>query len=127
MVQTEINTPVPNIQTTFGLSVSSEYWKKNFYIVEICRFRTLLKESDENIFQPMQSLTISDTDRTCAFFLSQYNGPLRALHTMMVDPNCIIKKFGGKDLPVTQGEIVDVIQFINSKKALCLNQFGKCT
>lgn len=119
--------PVPNIQTTFGLSVSSEYWKKNFYIVEICRFRTLLKESDENIFQPMQSLTISDTDRTCAFFLSQYNGPLRALHTMMVDPNGIIKKFGGKDLPVTQGEIVDVIQFINSKKALCLNQFGKCT
>lgn len=119
--------PVPNIQTTFGLSVSSEYWKKNFYIVEICRSRTLLKESDENIFQPMQSLTISDTDHTCAFFLSQYNGPLRALHTMMVDPNGIIKKFGGKDLPVTQGEIVDVIQFINSKKALCLNQFGKCT
>ncbi|KAM8874548.1 uncharacterized protein AB9W97_015824 [Spinachia spinachia] len=55
----------------------------------------------------------------------KYEGPLRVLHTMMVDPNGIIKKPGGKDLHVTQGEIVDVIQLTNSKKALCCNQFGK--
>ncbi|XP_035509501.1 FYN-binding protein 1 [Morone saxatilis] len=55
----------------------------------------------------------------------KYEGPLRVLHTMMVDPNSIIKKPGGKDLHVTQGEILDVIELTNSKKALCRNQFGK--
>lgn len=56
----------------------------------------------------------------------QYEGPLEVLHTMMVDPSGIIKKPGGKDLHVSPGEIVDVIQLTNSKKALCCNQFGKC-
>uniref|UniRef100_A0A3Q4GP81 Helically-extended SH3 domain-containing protein n=1 Tax=Neolamprologus brichardi TaxID=32507 RepID=A0A3Q4GP81_NEOBR len=56
----------------------------------------------------------------------KYDGPLRVLHTMLVDPNSIIKKPGAKDLPVTQGEIVDVIQLTSSKKALCRNRFGKC-
>ncbi|XP_068591021.1 FYN-binding protein 1 isoform X2 [Cebidichthys violaceus] len=55
----------------------------------------------------------------------KYEGPLRVLHTMMVDPNCVIKKPGGKDLHVTQGEVVDIIQLTNSKKALCCNRFGK--
>ncbi|TNM87801.1 hypothetical protein fugu_006022 [Takifugu bimaculatus] len=55
----------------------------------------------------------------------KYEGPLRTLHTMMVDPNGIIKKLGGKDLPVIRGEIVDVIQFTSSKKVLCCNQYGK--
>lgn len=114
-------------QTTFGLSLSSEYQRKNFYLVKICRSLSLFKESDENIFQLTQSLKRSDPDPTCAFFISQYDGPLRAMHTMMVDPNGIIKKLGSKDLPVTPGEIVDIIHFTNSKKALCLNQFGKCT
>ncbi|KAM9358584.1 FYN-binding protein 1 isoform 2-T2 [Symphorus nematophorus] len=55
----------------------------------------------------------------------KYEGPLRVMHTMMVDPNGIIKKPGGKDLHVTQGEVLDIIQITNSKKALCRNQFGK--
>ncbi|XP_067368402.1 FYN-binding protein 1 isoform X1 [Channa argus] len=55
----------------------------------------------------------------------KYEGPLRVLHTMMVDPNSIIKKPGGKELLVSQGEILDVIQLTNSKKALCRNRFGK--
>ncbi|XP_045904529.1 FYN-binding protein 1 isoform X1 [Micropterus dolomieu] len=55
----------------------------------------------------------------------KYDGPLRVLHTMMVDPNCTIKKPGGKDLHVSQGEVLDVIQLTNNKKALCRNQFGK--
>lgn len=61
---------------------------------------------------------------TAAVF--QFDGPIKVLHTMMVDPNCSIKKPGAKDLPVTQGEILDVIQLTNSKKALCRNKFGKC-
>ncbi|XP_070687963.1 FYN-binding protein 1 [Pempheris klunzingeri] len=55
----------------------------------------------------------------------KYEGPHKVLHTMMVNPNCIIKKPGGKDLPITQGDIVDIIELTNSKKALCRNQFGK--
>lgn len=68
----------------------------------------------------------SSTDPTYTNIVSQYDGPLRPLHTMMVNPNGTIKKLGGKDLPVIQGEIVDVIQFTGSKKALCCNQYGKC-
>ncbi|XP_068174568.1 FYN-binding protein 1 isoform X3 [Antennarius striatus] len=55
----------------------------------------------------------------------KYDGPITVLHTMMVDPNSIIKKPGGKDLHVTQGEILDVIHFTNKKEALCRNKFGK--
>ncbi|XP_043984466.1 FYN-binding protein 1 [Gambusia affinis] len=55
----------------------------------------------------------------------KYNGPLRVLRSMMVDPSCVIKKLGGKDLQVTQGEVVDVIEETNSKKFLCRNRFGK--
>ncbi|KAM4547857.1 uncharacterized protein PAE49_016340 isoform 2-T2 [Odontesthes bonariensis] len=55
----------------------------------------------------------------------KYDGPLTVLHCMMVDPNCIIKKQGNNYLPVTQGEVVDVIQLTSSKKALCRNRFGK--
>ncbi|XP_072245378.1 uncharacterized protein [Leuresthes tenuis] len=55
----------------------------------------------------------------------KYDGPLTVLHSMMVDPNCIIKKLGNHYLPVTQGEVVDVIQLTSSKKALCRNRFGK--
>ena len=57
---------------------------------------------------------------------SQYEGPLTVLHTMMVDPSGIIKKPGGKDLAVAQGEILDVIQLTNDKKALCRNQYRRC-
>ncbi|XP_014828192.1 PREDICTED: FYN-binding protein-like [Poecilia mexicana] len=55
----------------------------------------------------------------------KYNGPLRVLHSMMVDPSCIIKKPGGKDLHVTQGEVVDVIEETSNKKFLCRNRLGK--
>ncbi|XP_074524950.1 FYN-binding protein 1 [Halichoeres trimaculatus] len=47
------------------------------------------------------------------------------LHTMMVDPNGVIKKPGANYLNVTQGEILDVIELTNNKKALCRNQTGK--
>ncbi|XP_019953925.1 FYN-binding protein 1 [Paralichthys olivaceus] len=55
----------------------------------------------------------------------KFEGPIRVLHIMMVDPNSIIKKPKGKHLPVSQGEVLDIIQFTNSKKALCRNGFGK--
>ncbi|XP_040895899.1 FYN-binding protein 1 isoform X1 [Toxotes jaculatrix] len=55
----------------------------------------------------------------------KFEGPLKVLHSVMVDPNGVVKKPGGKDLPVSQGEILDVIQLTNNKKALCRNRFGK--
>nr|XP_020467675.1 FYN-binding protein-like isoform X2 [Monopterus albus] len=55
----------------------------------------------------------------------KYEGPLRSLHTMMVDPNAIIKKPSGKDLRVCPGEVLDIIQLTSKKKALCRNQLGK--
>ncbi|KAM7011955.1 FYN-binding protein 1 [Tautogolabrus adspersus] len=55
----------------------------------------------------------------------KYEGTLSVLHTMMVDPNGVIKKPGANYLHVTQGEVLDVIQLTNSKKALCRTQFGK--
>ncbi|XP_036970457.1 FYN-binding protein 1 isoform X6 [Acanthopagrus latus] len=55
----------------------------------------------------------------------KYEGPLKVLHTMMVDPNCVIKKPDKNYLQVTQGEILDIIDLTSVKKALCRNQFGK--
>ncbi|KAM6962505.1 uncharacterized protein FYW47_008169 [Aplochiton taeniatus] len=53
------------------------------------------------------------------------NGPIKVLHTMIVDSNPNMKKVSGKDLHVSQGETVDVIQFTSAKKALCRNAHGK--
>ncbi|KAM8888620.1 FYN-binding protein 1 isoform 4-T4 [Synchiropus picturatus] len=52
----------------------------------------------------------------------KFEGPIVVLQTMMVDPNCIIKKPVGKQLPVSQGDVVDVIQLTNRKKVLCHNR-----
>lgn len=74
----------------------------------------------------LKTITENAQNESLLPVVSQYEGPLRVLHTMMVDPNCVIKKPGGKDLHVTNGEVVDIIQLTNSKKALCCNQCGKC-
>ncbi|KAL4658815.1 FYN-binding protein-like isoform X2 [Arapaima gigas] len=55
----------------------------------------------------------------------KFEGPINVLYNMMVDPNANIKKGGGKDLPLVPGEIVEVIQLVNDKKALCRNGNGK--
>lgn len=55
----------------------------------------------------------------------KYEGSLKAMHSMMVDPNGVIKKPGAKDLSVIHGEILDIIQLSSPKKALCRNQYGK--
>lgn len=61
------------------------------------------------------------------FWHGQFEGPIKVLCCMMVDPNANIKKGSGKDLTVVQGEILDVIQQTNEKKVLCRNEQGKCT
>ncbi|XP_014072360.2 FYN-binding protein 1 isoform X2 [Salmo salar] len=55
----------------------------------------------------------------------KFEGPILVLHSMMVDPNASIKKTGGTDLAVVQGEILEVIQVTSDKKALCRNKQGK--
>ncbi|XP_035271967.1 FYN-binding protein 1 isoform X2 [Anguilla anguilla] len=55
----------------------------------------------------------------------KFEGPITVICHMMVDPNNSVKKGGGKDLSLNRGEILEVIQFINDKKALCRNQQGK--
>ncbi|KAJ8278676.1 hypothetical protein COCON_G00057420 [Conger conger] len=55
----------------------------------------------------------------------KFEGPINVIWNMMVDPNASIKKGGGKDLSLNRGEILEVIQFTNDKKALCRNLQGK--
>ncbi|XP_066504514.1 FYN-binding protein 1 isoform X2 [Hoplias malabaricus] len=55
----------------------------------------------------------------------KFEGPIKVLCCMMVDPNANIKKCGGKDLNVTRGEILEVIQETSEKKVLCRNDQGK--
>ncbi|CAL8309865.1 unnamed protein product [Lota lota] len=55
----------------------------------------------------------------------KFEGPVRVLHTMMVDPNGLIKRPKEKELAIAQGEILDVLQFSNNKMALCRNHIGK--
>uniref|UniRef100_A0A3Q2XNS9 Helically-extended SH3 domain-containing protein n=1 Tax=Hippocampus comes TaxID=109280 RepID=A0A3Q2XNS9_HIPCM len=52
----------------------------------------------------------------------KYEGPLRVLQTVMINPNGVMKKPGKKDLHVSPGDVVDIIQLTNSKKALCHNR-----
>ncbi|XP_017567566.1 FYN-binding protein 1 isoform X3 [Pygocentrus nattereri] len=55
----------------------------------------------------------------------KFEGPIKVLGCMMVDPNANIKKSGGKDLSVVRGEILEVIEQTNEKKVLCRNSQGK--
>ncbi|XP_042622003.1 FYN-binding protein 1-like isoform X2 [Cyprinus carpio] len=55
----------------------------------------------------------------------KFEGPIRVLYTMMVDPNASLKKAGSKYLEVVNGEILDVIQETNKKHFLCCNKLGK--
>ncbi|XP_057697800.1 FYN-binding protein 1 [Corythoichthys intestinalis] len=52
----------------------------------------------------------------------KYEGPVMVLHTVMMDPNGVMKKLGGKDLHASQGDVLDVIQLTDSKKVLCYNR-----
>ncbi|XP_069505757.1 FYN-binding protein 1-like isoform X2 [Ambystoma mexicanum] len=52
----------------------------------------------------------------------KFDGEIKILTRMMVDPNAIIKKCGTYDLPHKRGDFLDVIQFSNPKdKMLCRN------
>ncbi|XP_076880513.1 FYN-binding protein 1 isoform X2 [Brachyhypopomus gauderio] len=55
----------------------------------------------------------------------KFEGPIKVLFYMMVDPNASIKKSGAKDLSVVRGEILEVIEQTNEKKVLCRNEQGK--
>ncbi|KAM9461856.1 FYN-binding protein 1 [Clarias gariepinus] len=55
----------------------------------------------------------------------KFEGPIQVICCMMVDPNANIKKASGKDLSVSKGEILEVIQQTNEKKFLCRNEQGK--
>ncbi|XP_075707681.1 uncharacterized protein LOC142742095 [Rhinoderma darwinii] len=52
-------------------------------------------------------------------------GEIRVLTRMMVVPSAGNKRGGGKDLPISKGEIFEVIQFTNEEKLLCRNNKGK--
>lgn len=44
---------------------------------------------------------------------------------MMVVPSAGNRRGGGKELPISKGEILEVIQFTNEEKLLCRNTKGK--
>ncbi|XP_068776198.1 PML-RARA-regulated adapter molecule 1 isoform X2 [Struthio camelus] len=51
----------------------------------------------------------------------KFEGSIRVLTQMMVDPAATEKRGGGKNLPLRRGEILDVIQFTNQEQILCRN------
>ncbi|XP_039512255.1 FYN-binding protein 1 isoform X1 [Pimephales promelas] len=55
----------------------------------------------------------------------KFEGPIRVLYSMMVDPNASLKKAGSKELPLVRGEILEVIQETSKKRVLCRNSEGK--
>ncbi|CAH2292815.1 FYN-binding -like [Pelobates cultripes] len=52
-------------------------------------------------------------------------GEIKVLTRMMVVPSAGNKRGGGKDLPISKGEILEVIQYTNQEKILCRNSKGK--
>ncbi|KAM5192398.1 FYN-binding protein 1-like [Mantella aurantiaca] len=55
----------------------------------------------------------------------KFEGEIKVLTRMMVVPSAGNKRGGGKDLPISKGEIFEVIQFTNQEKILCRNSKGK--
>ncbi|XP_073510790.1 uncharacterized protein [Phyllobates terribilis] len=52
-------------------------------------------------------------------------GEIKVLTHMMVVPSARNRRGGGKDLSISKGEILEVIQFTNEEKLLCRNIKGK--
>ncbi|XP_068853158.1 PML-RARA-regulated adapter molecule 1 isoform X1 [Aphelocoma coerulescens] len=52
----------------------------------------------------------------------KFEGSIKVLTQMMVDPAATEKRGGGKNLPLRRGEILDVIQFTNQEQILCRNK-----
>ncbi|XP_077440592.1 FYN-binding protein 1 isoform X1 [Vanacampus margaritifer] len=78
--------------------------------------------SNEDFPPPPPAISIDATVEKELRKKFKYEGPLRVLQTVMMDPNGVMKKPGGKDLRVSQGDVLDVIQLTNSKKVLCHNR-----
>ncbi|KFP85589.1 PML-RARA-regulated adapter molecule 1 [Apaloderma vittatum] len=55
----------------------------------------------------------------------KFEGSIKVLTQMMVDPAVIEKKGRGKNLPLRRGEILDVIQFTDEELILCRNSKRK--
>ncbi|KAM4807812.1 FYN-binding protein 1-like [Rhinophrynus dorsalis] len=55
----------------------------------------------------------------------KFEGEIRVLTRMMVVPSAGNKRGGGKELPISKGEILEVIQFTNEEKLLCRNSKRK--
>uniref|UniRef100_A0A8D0L2H9 SH3 domain-containing protein n=1 Tax=Sphenodon punctatus TaxID=8508 RepID=A0A8D0L2H9_SPHPU len=51
----------------------------------------------------------------------KFEGEIHVLTRMMIDPNAFVKKGGSKNLPLKQGEILDIIQFTSHDRFLCRN------
>ncbi|XP_063017381.1 PML-RARA-regulated adapter molecule 1 [Melospiza melodia melodia] len=51
----------------------------------------------------------------------KFEGSIKVLTQMMVDPAATEKRGGAKNLPLRPGEILDVIQFTNREQILCRN------
>ncbi|XP_067872783.1 uncharacterized protein [Heterodontus francisci] len=55
----------------------------------------------------------------------KYEGDIKVMTHVMVDLNSRLKKGSGKDLSLKPGEILEVIEYPDEKKALCRNEDGK--
>ncbi|XP_067824281.1 uncharacterized protein [Heptranchias perlo] len=55
----------------------------------------------------------------------KYEGDIKVIAHVMVNPKSSFKKGSGKDLSLKPGEILEVIEYLNEKKALCRNDDGK--
>ncbi|MGH0170489.1 UNVERIFIED_CONTAM: hypothetical protein FKN15_059065 [Acipenser sinensis] len=56
----------------------------------------------------------------------KYDGEIQVLHQVTVVPALANKKWGGKDLPLKPGEVLDLIQKAVDNKMICRNDEGKC-
>uniref|UniRef100_UPI00398EEA63 FYN-binding protein 1-like n=1 Tax=Pristiophorus japonicus TaxID=55135 RepID=UPI00398EEA63 len=55
----------------------------------------------------------------------KYVGDIKIIGDVMVDPNSSLTKGSGRYLSLTPGEILEVIEYSDLKKALCRNEDGK--
>ncbi|TRY97479.1 hypothetical protein DNTS_008213 [Danionella cerebrum] len=55
----------------------------------------------------------------------KFEGPIRVMYTMTVDPRAILKKRGSKELQLVPGETLEILQETSNNQVLCRNNQGK--
>ncbi|XP_069833978.1 FYN-binding protein 1-like isoform X2 [Dendropsophus ebraccatus] len=99
---------------------------QNGYVARLLQ-RKPCNKSKPPLTQRNNTITSRQEDKELKELRKKFKiqGDIKVLTRMMVVPSAGNKRGGGKELSISKGEILEVIQFTNNEKLLCRNNKGK--